>query len=185
MSGCTTVKSQVSELYSVKDLSQMILDIPDFPKTGIVFKDITPILENNNAFKSLTQHLVELIDPRTTKLMAPESRGFLLAAAITQHTNLGLVLARKPGKLPRETYSQEYDLEYGTDCLQIHKETLTDQDRVTIIDDVLATGGTAQALEALCHQAHTSILGHCFLMEIEFLKGREKLKSPVSCLLKV
>ena len=172
-------------MYSIEDISKLILDVPHFPKKGVTFKDITPVLEDNKAFKSLIQHLIKFIDPGTTKLLAAESRGFLLASAIAQHVDAGLVLARKPGKLPRETYSQDYQLEYGTDCLHIHKESLTSRDRVAIVDDVLATGGTAQALERLCRQASAMVLRHCFLMEIGPLKGHEKLKSPVSSLLKV
>lgn len=172
-------------MHSIEDISKLILDVPDFPKKGVVFKDITPILEDHRAFKSLTQHLIKLVPTHTTKLMAAESRGFLLASAMTQHMEVGLVLARKPGKLPRETYSQEYDLEYGTDCLHVHKEALTNQDKVTVVDDVLATGGTAQALERLCHQAGATLLRHCFLMQLGFLKGEEKTKSPISYLLKI
>ena len=172
-------------MHSIEEISKLILNVPDFPKNGITFKDITPIFESHKAFKSLTQHLVKLVNPSTTKLLAAESRGFLLASAMVQYMEVGLILARKPGKLPQETYSQEYELEYGTDCLQVHKTALTNKDKITLVDDVLATGGTAQALETLCHQAHATLVGHCFLMELEFLKGRNKLKSPVSSLLKM
>lgn len=170
---------------NIEKISAMIRDVPDFPKPGIVFKDITPVLESGEAFRSLARLLAEKIDPRTTKLVAIESRGFILGAAVAQHLKAGLVLVRKPGKLPRPTNRKAYALEYGQDAVEMHKDALSPSDYVTIIDDVLATGGTAHAVEELCRETGARISGHVFLMEIEFLKGREKLQAPVASLIKV
>ena len=172
-------------MYSLSDISKMIRNVPNFPQKGVLFRDITPILEDGRAFKSLVQLLIELVPPETTKLLAPESRGFLLASAMTQHLDVGLVIARKPGKLPCQTYSKEYQLEYGTSSLHIHQDSLKPQDKITLIDDVLATAGTAQALEDICSQTNADLIQHCFFIEIEPLKGREKLKVPSSSLLKI
>lgn len=170
---------------SIAEISSLIKDVPDFPKPGILFKDITPVLESGLAFRSLVEHFVQTLAPETTKLAAIESRGFILASAIAQHRNLGVVLVRKPGKLPRESISHSYDLEYGQDCLEIHKDSFSPEDRVTIIDDVLATGGTAQAAEQLCQKAGAHILGSLFFMEISFLRGHQKLSHPYKAFLQV
>lgn len=164
--------------WSVKEIESLIRDVNDFPKPGVKFKDITPILENHEAFQSLAKHFVESIPEGTTHLVAIESRGFILGAAIAQHMNLGVVLARKPGKLPRKTVSFTYDLEYGTDTLHIHEDALDSTSKVTIIDDVLATGGTAHATESLVLKCGAEVLGHRFLMELKFLEGGAKLSAP-------
>lgn len=166
-------------------IAALIKDVPDFPKPGIVFKDITPILEDGEAFRALAKLMTEKIDPRTTKLVAIESRGFILGSAVAQYLKAGLVVVRKPGKLPRPTVRKAYALEYGEDAVEMHKDALVEGDRVTIIDDVLATGGTAHAVEQLCQESGAHISGHVFLMEIEALKGKEKLTAPVTSLLKV
>jgi adenine phosphoribosyltransferase len=150
-----------------------------------MFKDITPILENGEAFLSLSKIIAEKVSKQTDKLVAIESRGFILASAVAQQLGCGMVLVRKPGKLPRETVKESYELEYGTDSLEMHKEALKPGDRVTIIDDVLATGGTAAAVERLCSHLNAQVLGSVFLMEIEFLKGRSKLQNPASVLIGV
>ena len=170
---------------TIDQISRLIKNVPDFPKAGIVFKDITPVLENSEAFRSMVKLLAERVHPQTTKLVAIESRGFILGAALAQYIDAGLVIVRKPGKLPRETIKKTYALEYGSDTLEIHKDALKPGDRVTIIDDVLATGGTAHAVEALCAEVGTQVLGHVFLMEIEFLKGHLRLQAPISSLIKV
>lgn len=167
------------------DLQKLIIDVPDFPKKGIVFKDITPLLHNGEAFSALIQILSEKIPTETTHILAIESRGFILGAALAHHLNLGLSLVRKPGKLPREKLSHSYSLEYGEDQLEIHKEDLVYTDRVVVVDDVLATGGTASAVEHLCDLAQIKILKHLFLMEISALNGREKLNKKVESLLEV
>lgn len=172
-------------MLSIDDISKYIKDVPNFPKEGVLFKDITPLLENSKAFQSLIQHFVESMnDLSVTKIVAVESRGFILGAAIVQHMNLPLVLARKPGKLPRETSSYSYDLEYGQDTIEIHKSALTAEDKVVIVDDVLATGGTAHAVQQICINLGAEVLGHRFLMEIEDLKGWEKLSGSVHSFMK-
>jgi len=168
---------------SLNEIQRLIRDVPNFPKPGIVFKDITPVLENAEAFRSLAQHLAEKVHPHTDKLVAIESRGFILGAAVAQHLNCGMVIMRKPGKLPGETVRETYDLEYGTDSLEVHKNSLKPGDRVTIIDDVLATGGTAKAAEALCVKLGAQVLSSVFLMELGFLKGRERLASVATSLI--
>lgn len=170
---------------TIDQVQRLIRDVTDFPKPGIVFKDITPVLENKDAFQALILLLAEKIHPQTTHIVAIESRGFILGAALAQKMNLGLVLVRKPGKLPRDTFKKSYTLEYGTDSLEMHKDSLKAGDRVCIVDDVLATGGTAQAVEELCLMAQAQVLGHLFLMEISFLKGALKLKAPPQSLLSI
>jgi adenine phosphoribosyltransferase len=169
--------------HSVDQLNKMIRDVPDFPKPGILFKDITPVLSDPRAFSSLADHLAKLVPKHTTRLASIESRGFILGAAVAMRLNLGLVLIRKPGKLPYSTFSHSYDLEYGKDTLQIHVDALSPTDHVCIVDDVLATGGTANAAEILCLETGASITGFAFLMELGFLKGRAKLKAPVKTLI--
>ena len=169
---------------TIDQIHRLIRTVPDFPKPGIQFKDITPILENSEAFLSLAQILADQVVQQTNKLVAIESRGFILGAAVAQHCQCGLVLVRKPGKLPRETVRESYELEYGTDSLEMHKDALKPGDRITIIDDVLATGGTASAVEKLCLRLGAQVLGSVFLMEIEALKGRAKLTSPSVSLIK-
>jgi len=164
---------------SVEEIQKFILDVPDFPKKGIVFKDITPLLENHRAFTSVTKHFIDSIkNLRPKKIVAVESRGFIFGAALSQELGIGLVLARKKGKLPRETVQFTYDLEYGTDTIEIHKDSIGDGDEVLIVDDVLATGGTAHAVEQLCKKMGANILGLRFLLEIESLKGSQKLSHP-------
>lgn len=163
---------------SAEQLKRLIRDVPDFPKPGILFKDITPVLADGPAFEALVQHLAALVPKQTTKLVAIESRGFILGAAVAMRLGLGMVLVRKPGKLPYATLSHSYALEYGKDTLQIHVDALNPQDRVCIIDDVLATGGTAQATEVLCVETGAKVAGFVFMMELGFLNGRQKLKAP-------
>lgn len=170
---------------TLEQIHRLILDVPDFPKPGIIFKDITPILENAEAFQALAKLMASHVHPQTTKLVAIESRGFILGAAMAQHLNAGMAIVRKPGKLPRETVKRSYALEYGQDTLEMHKGSLKPGDRVTIVDDVLATGGTARAVEEMCGAIGAQVLGHLFLMEIEFLKGRAKLQSAVKSLIGV
>ena len=170
---------------TVAEVSELIINVPDFPKPGIQFKDITPVLENGDAFRSLAQHLRECVFPGTTKLVAVESRGFLLAAAIAQYLEAGVVLVRKPGKLPRRTLAISYDLEYGSDTLELNADAITSADKVTIIDDVLATGGTAQAVENLVTKTGAKVLGSCFFMELTDLRGAKKLSFPHKSLLRL
>ncbi len=170
---------------TLEEIKGMIIDVPNFPKAGIVFKDITPVLADHASFKSLCMHFAEQVPKNTTKIVAIESRGFLLGAALSQHLHLGLVLVRKPGKLPRKAHKVSYDLEYGSDSLELHEADLGSQDKVVIIDDVLATGGTARATEDLVNRTGAEILKHIFLMEIDFLKGSKKLIAPSKALFQV
>ena len=173
---------------SIKSIEELIWDVPDFPKPGVTFKDITPLLENPQAFKSVAQQMVDIIQPLVKegrhKLVAIESRGFIFACAIAPLLNMGVVLARKPGKLPRPTVSHTYELEYGTDTLEIHEGSLDSEDRVFIIDDVLATGGTAQAVETLCLKMGADVVSSLFLMELGFLNGIRKLSRPAQALIR-
>lgn len=166
-------------MMTLEDIESLIVDVEDFPKPGIVFKDITPILESSEAFKSLAAIFAENTPKQVTKLVAIESRGFILASAMAQHMNAGVVLMRKPGKLPRKTLSQSYQLEYGEDQLEIHDHSIDQGEVVAIIDDVLATGGTAEAAEKLVNRAGGKVLQFQFLMELGFLQGRSKLSAPV------
>ena len=166
-------------MMKINEIEALILDVEDFPKPGIVFKDITPVLENNLAFKSLAKILADNTPAGVNKLVAIESRGFILASAMAQHLNTGVVLMRKPGKLPRQTLSQTYQLEYGEDQLEVHSEALSAGDKVAIIDDVLATGGTAEAAEKLISRTEAEVVQFQFLMQLSFLNGAQKLKAPI------
>lgn len=170
---------------AIGEIAKRIRDIPDFPKPGILFKDITPVLADPEAFQSLTHLLAELVPTHTTRIAAIESRGFILGSAVALKLGLGLVLIRKPGKLPYATLSHSYALEYGTDTLQIHVDALTDKDHVCIVDDVLATGGTAEAAETLCLETGATVSGFAFLLELSFLKGRDRLKAQSRALINV
>lgn len=167
----------MSASMTMSQIEKLIRDVPDFPKPGILFKDITPVLSHGPAFQSMTTHLAELVPPGTTRLASIESRGFILGAAVAMKLGLGMVLIRKPGKLPYATLSHSYELEYGKDTLQIHVDALSANDKVCIIDDVLATGGTASATEILCVETGATVSGFAFLMELGFLNGRKKLKA--------
>ncbi len=169
--------------FSVDQLHGIIRDVPDFPKPGIIFKDISPLLADAAAFKSLTKHLAKTVPPHTTKIASIESRGFILGSAVAIELGLGMVLIRKPGKLPFSTFSHSYELEYGKDTLQIHVDALDSNDHVCIVDDVLATGGTASAAEILCVETGATVTGFSMMMELGFLNGRRKLKAPVHSLI--
>ena len=157
-------------------LNALIADVPDFPKPGIVFKDITPLLQDGPAFMALCQHFADRYrDQGVTQIVGIESRGFIFGAAVAALLGVGLTLVRKPGKLPRATLSRSYELEYGTDELHIHADALGDNDRVVILDDVLATGGTAAAVVELVASTGAEVIEAAFLMELGFLDGRAKL----------
>jgi adenine phosphoribosyltransferase len=167
----------VGDAKSVQDIYQAIRDVPDFPKPGIVFKDITPLLLSPGPFR----RAVELMaDPyrgsRVTRVVSIESRGFLLGAPVALALEAGLVPMRKPGKLPAARGRVEYALEYGTDALEMHRDAVGSGDRVLIVDDVLATGGTAEAAAKLVRAHGAQVVGFTFLIELDFLKGRERLR---------
>ncbi len=157
-------------------LMSRILDVPDFPKPGIMFKDITPLLNDGEAFKAVTDHLAGRYAGRgITHIVGIESRGFIFGAALAHAMGVGLSLVRKSGKLPRATRSVTYDLEYGTDTLHIHADALKPGERVVIVDDVLATGGTAAATAELVASCGAHIEELAFLMSLSFLNGAAKL----------
>ena len=161
---------------SAEDLRAHIRDIPDFPKPGIVFKDITPLLLDPPALDEAVRALADWARPRRIDyVLAAEARGFILGAALARELRCGFVPARKPGKLPADTVSAEYILEYGVDALEMHAEALADGARVLLHDDLLATGGTARALASLVEGAGGVIAGCGFLVELAFLGGRERL----------
>lgn len=167
---------------AARTLKSLIRPVPDFPKPGILFQDITPILTDPQSFRLLINELSRMIPSGVNKLIAIESRGFILGSALAHSLHLGLVIVRKPGKLPYKTLRLAYDLEYGQDALEIHSDALGDTDQVVIVDDVLATGGTASASEKLCATLGARVLQHIFIMEIEGLMGRSKLMAPAACL---
>jgi len=170
---------------STVDLSKFIRDIPDFPRPGIVFKDITPLLLSPAGLDAAIAGLAELVEPLAVDLVvAAEARGFILGGALARQLGAGFVPARKPGKLPHETVSAEYALEYGIDALEVHADALAGGARVLVHDDLLATGGTARAVCDLVAELGGAIVGCAFLIELRFLNGRARLAPhPVQALL--
>ena len=161
----------------MSDLTAHIRDIPDFPKPGILFKDITPLLLDADALSEAVAQLAGWARPLDVDfVVAAEARGFILGAAIARDLGVGFVPARKPGKLPHETISAEYILEYGVDALELHADALADGARVLLHDDLLATGGTARALAELIEGTGARIAGCAFLVELAFLRGRDRLE---------
>ena len=158
------------------DLTAYIRDVPDFPKPGIVFKDITPLLKDPGALESAIQALAAPYrDANLVSVAAIESRGFIFAAAVACELGCGFVPLRKPNKLPAETTSATYELEYGTDTIEIHVDAIHPGDRVAIIDDVIATGGTAAAAVELVEALGGNLVGISFLIDLAFLGGTAKL----------
>jgi adenine phosphoribosyltransferase len=158
------------------ELRALVRDIPDFPRPGIVFKDITPLLLEPPALDAAVDALAELAAPLAVDLVvAAEARGFILGAALARQLGAGFVPARKPGKLPHDVVSAEYALEYGIDALEVHADALAGGARVLIHDDLLATGGTAGAVCDLVAGLGAEIVGCVFLIELSFLGGRERL----------
>ena len=156
------------------DYEKLILSIPDYPKPGVIFRDITPLLADSEGFTAVVKGLADPYrDAGVVKVMGSEARGFMIGAPVAVELGAGFVPARKPGKLPREVYSQSYTLEYGTDELQIHKDALSSDDVVLIVDDLVATGGTAAATAKLAEQSGARIEGFSFILELTFLNPRE------------
>jgi adenine phosphoribosyltransferase len=167
---------------TTEHLRSTIRDIPDFPKPGVVFKDITPVLKNPDAFCFVIRRLAEHVRPlKPTAIVSMEARGFIFGAALAHELGCGFVPVRKKGKLPHRTLSLSYALEYGTDTLEIHADALDATDTVVIVDDVLATGGTARAVADLVSRCGARIAGLGFLMELSFLHPRDKLKGLEIC----
>ncbi|HVH09536.1 MAG TPA: adenine phosphoribosyltransferase [Gemmatimonadales bacterium] len=162
---------------TVQDIYHAIRDVPDFPKPGILFKDITPLLLNPRAFRRAVELMVTPFQAvRPSRVVSIESRGFLLGAPIALALEAGLVPIRKPGKLPAARGRVEYALEYGTDALEMHRDAVGVGDRVLIVDDVLATGGTAEAAGKLVQAHGAKVVGFTFLIELDSLKGRMRLR---------
>ena len=157
------------------DLARFIRDIPDFPKPGIVFKDITPLLSDAAAFRTMVDRLVEPYRGKADVVLGVESRGFIVGAAAAYALGTGLALVRKRGKLPYRTLAATYDLEYGTDTLEIHDDALGKDQRVLLIDDLLATGGTASAACELVERCGGRVVACAFVIELAFLSGRARL----------
>jgi adenine phosphoribosyltransferase len=158
-------------------LQALIRDVPDFPKPGIVFKDITPLLADGDALRDVTRAMAEPYqDARIDRVVGIESRGFILGAVVARELGVGFVPVRKPNKLPAKKTSIEYALEYGTDILEVHTDAVHRAPRVLVVDDVLATGGTAKAACELMERIGAQVVGLTFLVELSFLKGSEKLQ---------
>jgi len=159
------------------ELKEHIRNIPDFPKPGIVFRDITTLLLNPEAFETAVTELEKgLREKQAEKIAAIESRGFIFGAVLADRMDLGLILIRKSGKLPEDVHEEAYDLEYGTDTLEMHKDSVQPGERVLIIDDLLATGGTCAAAARLVRQAEGVIAGIGFVIELDALEGRHALQ---------
>nr|KAF0226662.1 MAG: hypothetical protein FD179_625 [Erysipelotrichaceae bacterium]TXT17845.1 MAG: adenine phosphoribosyltransferase [Erysipelotrichaceae bacterium] len=159
------------------DFKKYIADIPNFPIEGILFRDITPLMANGKVFRAATDLMVEFAQETQAELIVgPESRGFIFGCPVSSALEIGFVPVRKPGKLPRETVSYSYALEYGKNELHVHKDAIKPGQRVLIVDDLLATGGTVEATIRLVEQLGGIVVGCAFLIELNALKGREVLK---------
>jgi adenine phosphoribosyltransferase len=160
----------------MEHLRQVIRDVPDFPKKGIIFKDITTLLRDPRAFSQSIDLLSTALDGRSYEaLIGIESRGFIFASSLAYKLGKGLIPVRKPGKLPADTVRVSYELEYGMDSLEMHADAIHKGQKVVIVDDVLATGGTARAVAELVEQVGGEVVALGFLMELDFLRGRDKL----------
>jgi adenine phosphoribosyltransferase len=161
----------------VAPLRAVIRDVPDFPKPGIVFKDITPLLADAATFRRAMELMAEMCgDLQVDQVVAIESRGFIFGGALADRLGVGFVPVRKPGKLPWRRISCSYDLEYGTDSVEMHQDALRSGTRALVVDDVIATGGTARAVSRLVEQLGARVAGHVFLVELAFLDGRRRLE---------
>ena len=160
----------------MEGLKELIREVPDFPKPGILFYDITTLLRDGDGFRQAIECLVEPYrDAKVDVVVGVESRGFILGAAVADRLGRGFVPVRKPGKLPGQTVSASYDLEYGTDSLEMHDDAINSGERVLIVDDLLATGGTARATVDLVKRSGAQVLGLAFLIELEALNGRSRI----------
>lgn len=166
----------------------LVITIPDYPKVGIQFKDITPLLANGQGFSAAIEEMAQFClqnHIRPDVLACPEARGFIFASALAQRLGIGFIPLRKPGKLPREVAKAVYDLEYGQDCLEVHREDVKAGMRILMVDDVLATGGTMGACIKLLQSLNAEVVGAAFLLEIEALEGRKRLPNiPILSLIK-
>jgi len=158
------------------DLKNIIRDIPDFPKKGIVFKDITTLLRDGKSYHRMVDLIAHrYVGERIDQVVGIEARGFILGSALAYKLGCGITLVRKPGKLPYKTRQKTYQLEYGTDTLEIHEDAFKPDERIIVADDLLATGGTVAAVVDLVHDLGADIVECCFMAELEFLHGRQRL----------
>jgi len=166
------------------NLESLVRDIPDFPKPGIIFKDITPILQDPDGFRTVIDLFVQRYSQqKVDKVIGIDARGFIFAGALAYRLGCGMGLVRKAGKLPYDTVAHTYELEYGTDTVEIHTDTVAPGERIVVVDDLLATGGTMGAALSLLGGAGAEIVEAAFVIELDFLKGRDKLDAPVFSLL--
>lgn len=158
------------------DFESFITDIPDYPEPGVVFKDITPLFADANAMRQTVLTIADHFrDAGITKVVGPEARGFMIGVPVAMELGAGFIPARKPGKLPRETYSVSYELEYGSDTLEIHRDAIEPGDRILIVDDLIATGGTAAATGKLIQEVGGELVGYACILELMFLNPRDVL----------
>ncbi len=158
------------------DFESFITDIPDYPEPGVVFKDITPLFADANAMRQTVLAIADhFSDAGITKVVGPEARGFMIGVPVAMELGAGFIPARKPGKLPRETYSVSYELEYGSDTLEIHRDAIEPGDRILIVDDLIATGGTAAATGKLIQEVGGELVGYACILELTFLNPRDVL----------
>ena len=169
----------------MEDLKKYIRSVPDFPKPGINFYDITTLLADPDGFKKALEAMEGFVRSRKPdKILSIESRGFIFGAVLADRLKVGLIPARKPGKLPYKTISEQYDLEYGTDSLEIHSDAISDGDRVVIVDDLIATGGTLKAVCSMVERLGGAVAGISVVIDLSFLPWRERLKGyDVNCLI--
>ena len=168
-----------------EEILSHIRNVPDFPKAGILFKDITTALKKPEVYQAIIDNLYELIkDKKIDYIAAIESRGYLMGAPLAYKMGVGLVIIRKPGKLPAETFREEYSLEYGVDALEMHKDAIEKGKKVLVVDDLLATGGTVKAACNLVKKAKGEVVGTLFLMELTALSQHANLETPVYSLIK-
>ena len=179
------MSSRAEEDPRLRTLRDAIRDVPDFPKPGIVFKDLTTLLKDASAYRAAMDLLTDACrELRPQKVIAIESRGFVPGAVVADRLGIGFAPVRKPGKLPYLRRSRTYDLEYGTDSLEVHEDAVAPGERALIVDDVIATGGTAEAAGHLVRELGAEVAGFAFLVELSFLKGRERLAgAPVRSLI--
>jgi adenine phosphoribosyltransferase len=163
-----------------EDLKKYVRDIPDFPKPGIMFRDITPLLADARAFAMVIDRMAEQYLGSVDMVLGIESRGFIIGAPVAYRLGVGFTIARKPGKLPYETIDESYDLEYGSAALEMHRDGIREASRVLIVDDLLATGGTASAAIKLAQKMGGQVVGCSFIIELTALGGRSRL-APVNC----
>lgn len=160
------------------DYASLITDIPDYPEPGVVFKDITPVFADPEGLRQTVLAIADHFrDAGVTKIVGPEARGFIVGVPVAMELGAGFIPARKPGKLPRKTLSVSYELEYGTDSLEIHEDAIQPDDKVLIVDDLIATGGTAAATGKLISEIGAELVGYACILELEFLNPRTTLAS--------